>query len=391
MPYVLLCAGEDSGDVLGESFVSAVIAAGYEARGTGGARMQAAGLVPVSEYENLPVSGFGDVLPHYFRLRRAFAALRDALKAPECVGLVAIDYPGFNMKLCALAKRLGKRVLYVAPPQVWAWKSSRARKLRGIPLAVLFDFERKAFERLGCEARRLSHPFAGGAVPKSATVQATVPTSAAVQAAVPFVPSDGPRDLLLLPGSRKSQALRNLDAYMRVVGDTGLGVTVVAARKSMMPVLAHALSRYLDGKAPARVSVAVAPESAEARRKMYGGAAGALVAPGTATLELALSGCPQVVLTVPDALTYIMGSLLVKARHFAMPNILLSRGAVPEFICAPWALKGAAPKVRQALQSMQNDGAKAAAASVADELNSIVAGGKSAAELLGEFFQGNAH
>lgn len=381
MPYVLLCAGEDSGDVVGESFVSAVIAAGYEARGTGGARMQAAGLVPVSEYENLPVSGFGDVLPHYFRLRRAFAALRDALKAPECVGLVAIDYPGFNMKLCALAKCLGKRVLYVAPPQVWAWKPSRARKLRGIPLAVLFDFERKAFERLGCEARRLSHPFAG----------ATVPTSATVQATVPFVPSDGPRDLLLLPGSRKSQALRNLDAYMRVVGDTGLGVTVVAARKSMMPVLAHALSRYLDGKAPARVSVAVAPESAEARRKMYGGAAGALVAPGTATLELALSGCPQVVLTVPDALTYIMGSLLVKARHFAMPNILLSRGAVPEFICAPWALKGAAPKVRQALQSMQNDGAKAAAASVADELNSIVAGGKSAAELLGEFFQGNAH
>ena len=387
MPYVLLCAGEDSGDVVGESFVSAVIAAGYEARGTGGARMQAAGLVPVSEYENLPVSGFGDVLPHYFRLRRAFAALRDALKAPECVGLVAIDYPGFNMKLCALAKRLGKRVLYVAPPQVWAWKSSRARKLRGIALAVLFDFERKAFERLGCEARRLSHPFAGGAASKSGTA----PKSATVQATVPFVPSDGPRDLLLLPGSRKSQALRNLDAYMRVVGDTGLGVTVVAARKSMMPVLAHALSRYLDGKAPARVSVAVAPESAEARRKMYGGAAGALVAPGTATLELALSGCPQVVLTVPDALTYIMGSLLVKARHFAMPNILLSRGAVPEFICAPWALKGAAPKVRQAVQSMQNDGAKAAAASVADELNSIVAGGKSAAELLGEFFQGNAH
>lgn len=371
MPYVLLCAGEDSGDVVGESFVSAVIAAGYEARGTGGARMQAAGLVSVSEYENLPVSGFGDVLPHYFRLRRAFAALRDALKAPECVGFIAIDYPGFNMRLCALAKRLGKRMLYVAPPQVWAWKSSRARKLQGVPLAVLFDFEGDAFARLGCEARRLRHPFADGAVP--------------------FVPSDGPRDLLLLPGSRKSQALRNLDAYMRVVGDTGLGVTVVAARKSMMPVLAHALSRYLDGKAPARVSVAVAPESAEARRKMYGGAAGALVAPGTATLELALSGCPQVVLTVPDALTYIMGSLLVKARHFAMPNILLSRGAVPEFICAPWALKGTAPKVRQALQSMQNDGAKAAAASVADELNSIVAGGKSAAELLGEFFQGNAH
>ena len=86
-----------------------------------------------------------------------------------------------------------------------------------------------------------------------------------------------------------------------------------------------------------------------------------------------------------------MGSLLVKVRHFAMPNILLSREAVPEFICAPWALRRMLPKIRQALQSMENSDAKAAATNIADELKTIVAGGKSAAELLGEFFQGNAH
>ena len=98
MKYYLLCAGEDSGDVLGESFVAAVMAAGFAAHGTGGARMQSAGLQPLADYEDLPVSGFGDVLPHYFRLRRAYATLRGALMHPDCVGLVAIDYPGFNMR-----------------------------------------------------------------------------------------------------------------------------------------------------------------------------------------------------------------------------------------------------------------------------------------------------
>lgn len=369
MQYFLLCAGEDSGDVLGESFVSAVIAAGYGARGTGGARMQAAGLDSVCEYETLPVSGFGDVLPHYFRLRRAYAALRDALTTPECVGFIAIDYPGFNMRLCALAKRLGKRMLYVAPPQVWAWKSSRARKLQGVPLAVLFDFEGDAFARLGCEARRLRHPFAISSER----------------------PDDSRDQILLLPGSRKSQAVRNLKAYIRVVRDSGRRVTVVAARKSLVPVLERVLLQSFGGNVPACVSVTVAPESVADRRHLYGSAVGALVAPGTATLELALSACPQVVLTVPDTLTYIMGSLLVKASHFAMPNILLSCKAVPEFICAPWALRRMLPKIRQALQSMENSDAKAAATNIADELKTIVAGGKSAAELLGEFFQGNAH
>jgi len=382
MQYFLLCAGEDSGDVLGESFVSAVIAAGYGARGTGGARMQAAGLVPVCEYETLPVSGFGDVLPHYFRLRRAYAALRDALKTPECVGFIAIDYPGFNMRLCALAKRLGKRMLYVAPPQVWAWKSSRARKLQGVPLAVLFDFEGDAFARLGCEARRLRHPFAAAMVQS-----ADVPSAAASSER----PDDSRDQILLLPGSRKSQAVRNLKAYIRVVRDSGRRVTVVAARKYLVPALERVLLRMFGGNVPAWVSVTVAPESVAGRHHLYASAAGALVAPGTATLELALSACPQVVLTVPDTLTYIMGSLLVKARHFAMPNILLSREAIPEFICAPWALRRTVPQIRQALESMEKGEAKTAATSIANNLNAIVAGGKSAAELLGEFFQGNAH
>ena len=382
MQYFLLCAGEDSGDVLGESFVSAVIAAGYGARGTGGARMQAAGLDPVCEYETLPVSGFGDVLPHYFRLRRAYAALCDALTAPECVGFIAIDYPGFNMRLCALAKRLGKRMLYVAPPQVWAWKSSRARKLQGVPLAVLFDFEGDAFARLGCEARRLRHPFAAATVPS-----ADVPSVAASSER----PDDSRDQILLLPGSRKSQAVRNLKAYIRVVRDSGRRVTVVAARKSLIPALERVLLQSFGGNVPAWVSVTVAPESVAGRRHLYASAAGALVAPGTATLELALSACPQVVLTVPDSLTYIMGSMLVKTRHFAMPNILLSSEAIPEFICAPWALRRTVPQIRQALETMEKGEAKTAATSIANNLNAIVAGGKSAAELLGEFFQGNAH
>ena len=115
--FVLFCAGEDSGDVLGESLVREAIHLGFAARGVGGCRMQASGLEAIDDYETLPVSGFLDVFPRVFRLKRILSHLECLLESEGCVALVCIDYPGFNMKLVRMAERLKKPALYVAPPQ----------------------------------------------------------------------------------------------------------------------------------------------------------------------------------------------------------------------------------------------------------------------------------
>lgn len=367
MKYILLCAGEDSGDILGESFVRAAVSGGYVARGTGGRRMCSAGMEPVADFEALPVSGFGDVLPHYFQLRRIFECLVKSLESPDCAGFIAIDYPGFNMKLCALAKRLGKPVLYVAPPQVWAWKKSRAKRLQGIPLAVLFEFERKAYDALGCQAGLLRHPFDA--------------RTAAPQA------NSGNAYALLLPGSRKRQALRNLNAFLPMFRDSHDAVKVVAARQSLVPVFEDAVRSRFGGIVPDWISVEVSPDSAAARAALYGNARYAMSAPGTATLELALSGCPLVVATVPDALTYVLGSLFVKSRHFAMPNILLSHEAVKEFVCAPWTVRKMLPLIEETVKKVDRQSAE----DIADALAQIVGAGRLASEFFGELVQGNPH
>lgn len=367
MKYILLCAGEDSGDILGESFVRAAVSGGYAARGTGGRRMCSSGMEPVADFESLPVSGFGDVLPHYFQLRRIFGRLVEALESPDCAGFIAIDYPGFNMKLCLLAKRLGKPVLYVAPPQVWAWKKSRAMRLRGIPLAVLFEFERRAYEALGCQAGVLKHPF---------DVGATSPQAA-----------PGNAYALLLPGSRKRQAVRNLKAFLQMFKDSHDAVKVVAARRSLVRVFEDVICSSFRGGASDRITVEVSPDDAAARAALYGGARYALSAPGTATLELALSGSPLVVATVPDSLTYVLGSLFVKSRYFAMPNILLSREAVKEYICAPWKVRKTVPLIAESAQKADRQ----TAGGIAGELAEIVGAGKLASEFFSELVQGNPH
>src|SRR5574344_2764539 len=109
-PYILFCAGEDSGDILGESAVRAARELGFDVRGSGGERMRGAGLSPVVPFDELPVSGFGDVLPRIFRFRKYFEIFRGALRDPLCKAFVAIDYPGMNLRLMARSeeRRVGK-------------------------------------------------------------------------------------------------------------------------------------------------------------------------------------------------------------------------------------------------------------------------------------------
>lgn len=377
-PFVLFCAGEDSGDVLGESLVRSAVDNGMNVLGVGGPRMQRAGLTPVGDYETLPVSGFGDVLPHIFRLKKIFSQLESRLKCDDCVALVCIDYPGFNMKLCRKALALKKPVLYVAPPQVWAWKKHRARCLKGAKLAVLFDFERRIYESLGLNADILEHPF-----PRTAGTRAIHPS----------------QDIILLPGSRKSQALRNLPFFMAVASQVHAtnpekSFVLAASRDSLKTQFERALvNASKAGDIPAWLRIEVAPQGAKERADFYARHAAALCMPGSATLELALSGVPLVVADVLDSLTYFIGKHFVKTDYFALPNILLQRGAVPEFFYTRRSAckKSSVAAVADALGKCNSETSR----EIADDLDKTFVDAKNPEslmlEFLGEFVKRDAH
>lgn len=339
-PFVLFCAGEDSGDVLGETLVRPAVESGMNVLGVGGPRMQRAGLVPVGDYETLPVSGFGDVFPRVFRLKKIFSHLESLLREDSCVALVCIDYPGFNMKLCRRALALKKPVLYVAPPQVWAWKKHRARRLRGAKLAVLFNFERRVYESLGLGAEILEHPFLRAISPDMLAVGARAISPKVRETRLNGLNARETRpnqDVVVLPGSRESQALRNLPFFMEVVSRVHAlhperNFVLVASRESLKTQFERAAAKLSPaGSVPAWLRIDVAPQEARERATFYARHAAALCMPGSATLELALSGVPLVVADVLDPLTYFIGKHFVKTDYFALPNVLFGRSAYPEF------------------------------------------------------------
>ncbi|HSQ42948.1 MAG TPA: hypothetical protein VLM37_11775 [Fibrobacteraceae bacterium] len=304
--FLLLVAGESSGDRLGAILVPEILRAGLEARGSGGEAMKAAGLLPLIPFTDLPASGFWDVLRRLSRLYRHLRSLRAALHRPQCRGLVCIDYPGFNLSLMAEADRLKKPVFWVAPPQIWAWKLQRGRLFQGREVSVFFDFEQAAYERWEAYAVRVEHPLL----------------------AETRLQENSGKLWALMPGSRWPQARRNLRAYQQI--GTLLEKLVPGSQAVWVAADDFVASelRILDPFTPIRL--------ASEGEMLWSAVRAALCTPGTVSLELALRGIPASVFSRIDPLTWFVGKLRLRIPSLALPNLILRQNFMPEYIGPAW-------------------------------------------------------
>jgi len=294
--FALLVAGEDSGDIIGEDVVKSVLKEGFEAWGTGGTYMKNAGLKNVANFEDMAVNGFFDVLkklPKLFFIKRKLSKI---LQSEDCKALICIDYPGMNLPLTKLAKKINKPVFYIAPPQIWAWKKNRGKHFKNINVGVFFEFEKNIYESFGANVILIKHPCL-----KNTKV------------------CDEFKDkVLFLPGSRLGQLKRNLKRYMALAKNEENAV-FVASRKELFDFL----NKKLGGKFPIIL---------REHGTSFAGAKAAVCTPGTAVLETYLAGVPTTAVAVIDPLTYIMGKIFLKTKYLTLPNIILQKEVVREYV-----------------------------------------------------------
>lgn len=360
MAFVLFVAGEDSGDIVGEQAVKSAVSLGFGARGVGGSRMVRAGLDCLFDFEKFPVSGFGDVFPKLSFFANVTALLKRELAREDCAGVCLVDYPGMNLALAECAKQRGKSVLYLEPPQIFAWKASRAKKLAGVKLGVFFGVEKSAYEKQGLEATLLKHPFAETLPDLSEKRE--------VQGEKPLV--------LFLPGSRFGALRRNLPLYVQAASELkDVRIAFLASRDSLL--------RELQTLLPKNFSSELVPRLACDRAKLFSTAAVVVAQPGTALTEAALSGAKIVSAVKPDFLTYALAKSFLKVPHLAMPNLILGRRAFPELVAAPFTSKKTAAKnLRLAIEhSLSQSGAE-----FTQKIREAMLCGSSVSELSLEFF-----
>jgi lipid-A-disaccharide synthase len=376
---VYLVAGEHSGDVLGSRLIAALRRGrgDLEFRGVGGERMVEQGLVPLFPMRDLAVMGLLEVLPRIRTLRQRLRQVTEDVRARRPDVLVTIDSPGFTLRLLRALRGSGIRRVHYVAPQVWAWREHRVREFPGLwdRLLCLLPFEEAFFARHGLPARFVGHP-----VLESGADQGD---GARFRARHGLTPDQ--TVLVLMPGSRRSEAPRLLPVFGATLGRLREGRDIVAVVPTAEAVAAT-VRRAAEGWPVRPILVTDVADKHDA----YAAAGAALTKSGTSTLELALAGVPMAVTYRVNPLTAMLARRLIRVPHVAMINLLAQREIVPELLqerCNPRALaaavtamldhpteaaRGAYPAVLDSLRAPHGSPSEAAAAAVLEMLDTEV-------------------
>ncbi len=324
---IYLVAGEESGDQLGAGLMRALRAANpgrdIAFLGLGGERMRREGLDPIFPMEEISVMG---ILPVIAALpgivRRAYRVIADVV-AHDPDALIIIDSPDFTQPI---ARRVHRRAPHIAivnyvSPSVWAWRPGRARKMRGYVdhVLALKPFEPEAHRRLGGPpCSYVGHPL----IEKRDLLRPGPGERAGA--------AEGPLELLVLPGSRRSELRRLAEPFAGALERFRDGFA--GEFRVTLPAVPHLVQEItaLTRDWPVEPEIVVGEE---AKFAAFRKAHLALAASGTVTLELALAGVPMVVAYKVSRLEEQL-KYLIKVDTIVLANLILGENVIREYIQA---------------------------------------------------------
>ena len=312
MRYYMI-AGEASGDLHGSNLIKAIHRQDPNAdiRCWGGDRMQAAGATLVKHYRDLAFMGFVEVLKHLRTIFRNIDFCKQDINNYKPDVLVLIDYPGFNLRIAKWAKQQGICIVFYISPQVWAWKENRVKDIKRDvdKMLVILPFEKEFYKKWNYDVTYVGHPL--------------IEVVSHEKNEVPFTPVSDKPIIAILPGSRAQEIQVKLPIMLEVV-DAFPDYQFVVAQAPSQPI---ELYKELIGNK----NVLLAKDQTYNLLKQ---AKAALVTSGTATLETALFGTPQVVCYKGNPVSFWLAKKLVKVKYISLVNLIMNKPVVTELIQA---------------------------------------------------------
>lgn len=320
---IMLVAGEASGDLHASRLIEALRQRepNCEIRFIGGDLMAAkAGREPELHYSRLNVMGFSEVIRNlgsiFHNLKISKRLIRDF--NPDV--LVLVDFPGFNLKLAKYASRLGIRVDYYISPKLWAWKEWRIKSIRRY---VNYLYSILPFEPAFYKNRGYDHAVYVG----NPSVEEIDYAMGHIAPLRHFKERQGISDerpiIALVPGSRRGEIRNNLPLMIEAAKRYPDFQYVVAAAPSIPEIFYREIAQDPGLK----VAFGATPTLVKYSRA-------ALVTSGTATLETALVGTPQVVCYRANGKkwSYKIMEKLLHVKYVSLPNLIVNNSIVPELL-----------------------------------------------------------
>jgi len=364
---LMIVAGEASGDAHAAALVNALRATAPDNQldffGATGPLLRAAGVDSIVRSDDLAILGLveiGGALPKFWQ---AFKFLKKAALERKPDAVILVDWPDFNLKLAHALHRRGLKVIYYISPQLWAWRSYRARNIRrdvDLLLSIL-PFEKDWYAERGIEhVEFVGHPLAGEV--KARYSRAEFCRQMRLDPKSPVIS--------LLPGSRRKEVERILPPMLEAAA-------LIAARRPEV--------QFVVVVAPSRTSAEVrnivraqrgTPEplpsclhivSGQSREALAASDAAA-IASGTATLEAALLGTPMVIVYKESTINWHTLGRLISTDHYGLVNLVAGERVATELMQDDLNGERLASELLLLLDKKRNDDARERLREVADEL-----------------------
>jgi len=310
MKYYII-AGEASGDLHGSNLIKEIkkLDADADVRGWGGDKMQAAGATLVKHYRDLAFMGFAEVIKNLPAIMKNFKFCKEDIQNYNPDVVVLIDYPGFNLRMAEWTHQKKFKTVFYISPQVWAWKENRVKAIKKYvdKMMVILPFEKQFFKKWNYDVEYVGHPLVE-------VIESFKKEHPAIKRSQ--------NTIALLPGSRKQEIAAKLPIMLEASKNFSAYNFIVAKAPSVEDEF---YEPFLSGYKNVQV---IANDTYSLLMKAHA----ALVTSGTATLETALFGVPEIICYKASSLSYQIAKRLVKLKFICLVNLIMDKEVVKELI-----------------------------------------------------------
>lgn len=317
MKYFII-AGEQSGDLHGSNLIRELKVADSNAEILcwGGDLMEAAGATLLVHYKKMAFMGFVSVLKNLGKISKNLDLCKKQITDYNPDVLIFIDYPGFNLRIAEFAKKAGFRTFYYISPKLWAWNEGRVKRVKKYidRMYIIFPFEVDFYKKHNVAVEYYGNPLVDETVKRISSY----PSKGEM---CKVLGSDDKPVIALLAGSRKHEIDLVLPQMLKVVKDLPEYQFILAGVKN----IPDEFYNKILGEHPVLLIK-------EKTYEILYCAEAALVTSGTATLEAALHGAPQVVCYKGDFVSMIIAWMVIKVKYISLVNLILENEVVKELI-----------------------------------------------------------
>jgi len=333
MRYFII-AGEASGDLHASNLMRELRIADTQAEFCflGGDLMQAQGGKMIKHYRDMAFMGIVAVLKNARTVLKNLSDCKQAITDFQPDVLILVDYPSFNLRMARFVKEnMNTKVYYYISPKLWAWKEYRIKEIKRYvdKMFTIFPFETAFYAKHNYDVEYVGNPTVDSVCTRPHQDQSFADFCA--ENKLPTKPI-----IAILAGSRKQEIVgclpRMVDAGLRFPDYQ----VIIAGAPGIEADLYNSVLKSRD------VSV-VFGKTYELLQQSKA----AVVNSGTATLETALIGTPEVVVYhVPlGRIGYFVKEMVVRVKFVSLVNIVAEKLIVKELLAHLFTVKNIAAEL----------------------------------------------